>query len=433
VGAAAGQRWTPTAALFRAAAVAVVALVLAVLLRRPDLLYLAAPLLLGTAAGLLRRPSSDPVARFVVSEDVPLEGAELTADVQVDAPGTDVVSIAVPSAGWVRPPKGRTGVYAVRPAADGTAAMSVPLIAARWGRHQVGPVRATFTAQDGLLRWGPVELPARTVRVLPLTDRFDGASDVPQASGAVGVHRSPRPGEGSELSGVRVYVPGDRLRRINWKVSLRADQLHVNATVAERDAEVVLLLDGRYDAGQSGGVDGQASGIDATVRATAALARFYLQLGDRVGLLAQGERMTSLRAGGGRRQLTRLLDALLDVRPPLIVGADPELVDPPGLDPRALVVLLSPLVGTAVYDRAAALRRMGHPLVVVDTLPAEATPPGESEWTALALRLWRLQRDTRTHRLAELGVPVVAWGGAGSLDAVLRDLARAGSAPRARR
>lgn len=232
------------------------------------------------------------------------------------------------------------------------------------------------------------------------------------ARGSVGVHRSPRPGEGSELSGVRVYVPGDQLRRISWKVSLRADQLHVNATVAERDAEVVLLLDGRCDAGQSGGAGGQARGIDVTVRGTAALARFYLQLGDRVGLLAQGERTVSLRAAGGRQQLTRLLDALLDIKPPLVVGADPELLDPPGLDPRALVVMLSPLVGTAVFDRPAGLRRGGHPLVVVDTLPAGAAPPGESEWTGLAMRVWRLQRDTRVHRLAELGVPVVGWRGA---------------------
>jgi len=47
--------------------------------------------------------------------------------------------------------------------------------------------------------------------------------------------------------------------------------------------------------------------------------------------------------------------------------------------------------------------------------------------------LWRLQRATRLHRLAELGVPIVPWRGEGSLDLVLRDLARAGSAPRVRR
>ena len=303
----------------------------------------------------------------------------------------------------------------------------------------------TVTAAGGLLRWGPQSLPARTVRVVPLTDRFDGAADVPQARGAVGVHRSLRPGEGSELAGIRRFGAGDRLRRINWRVSLRAGELHVNDTVAERDAEVVIILDGRYDAGASGGIDGSASGIDIGVRAAAALARFYLQLGDRVGLITQGERVLRLPSATGRRQLTRLLDVLLDVRAPLVRTGEPEIVDPVGLDPRALVILLSPLVGVTVFDRAAGLTRLGHPLVVVDTLPADAgpqvdapqsdapqfdAPQFDAQWTDVALRVWRLQRESRRHRLGELGVPIVAWRGAGSLDAVLRDLARARAAPR---
>lgn len=433
-----GAGWAPTAALFRTAVLVSGLALLAVLLRRPDLLYLAAPIALAAAVGLGRRAPSRPAVAFTLTEDVPLEGAHLQAQVRVVAPDADVVAIAVPVTGWVQPPGGRTGVVAGRPDPNGLIDLAVPMTARRWGRHQVGPAVVTVTAAGGLQRWGPQSLPARTVRVVPLTDRFEGAADVPQARGAVGVHRSLRPGEGSELSGIRPFGAGDRLRRINWRVSQRAGELHVNATVAERDAEVVVFLDGRYDAGASGGIDGAASGVDTGVRAAAALARFYLQLGDRVGLIAHGERVRSLPSAGGRGQLTRLLDALLDVRAPMVRSGEPEIVDPVGLDPRALVILLSPLVGKTVFDRAAALTRMGHPLVVVDTLPADATArvdssQFESEWTGVALRVWRLQRETKRHRLAELGVPVVAWRGAGSLDAVLRDLARAGAGPRVRR
>lgn len=425
--------WVPTAALFRAAALASGLALLAVLLRRPDLLYLAAPVALATAVGLARQSSTMPTATLTLTEEVPLEGAELQARVHVLAPGSDVVAIAVPVTGWVQPPAGRTGVVAGRSDSSGALDLRVPLTARRWGRHQVGPGVVTVTAAGGLLRWGPRPLPAVTVRVVPLSDRFAGVADVPQARGAVGVHRSLRPGEGSELSGIRPFGPGDRLRRINWRVSLRSGELHVNATVAERDAEVVVILDGRYDAGASGGIDGDASGIDIGVRAAAALARFYLQLGDRVGLITQGERIQSLPPAAGRRQLTRLLDTLLDVRAPLVRTGEPEIVDPVGIDPRALVILLSPLVGTTVFDRAISLAHRGHPLVVVDTLPADAAPPIDSVWTDLALRVWRLQRETRLHRLAELGVPVIPWRGTGSLDAVLGDLARASAAPRVRR
>jgi hypothetical protein len=70
---------------------------------------------------------------------------------------------------------------------------------------------------------------------------------------------------------------------------------------------------------------------------------------------------------------------------------------------------------------------------VVDTLPDGAKPPRRSEWTDVAWRVWRLEREVDIGRLAELGVPVVTWSGAGSLDDVLRDVSRAASAPRALR
>ncbi len=50
----------------------------------------------------------------------------------------------------------------------------------------------------------------------------------------------------------------------------------------------------------------------------------------------------------------------------------------------------------------------------------------------LGTRLWRLERENVLGRLREHGVPVVAWAGAGSLDLVLRDVARMASAPRGR-
>ncbi len=430
--------WVPTGALFRAAALAGGLGALAILLRRPDLLYLVAPLTLGAVWGLARTRPGQPRVRLLVEADVLPEGAVSTAHIEVEAPGAAALAVDTPASAWLRPAGARDCALVAGPSNRGPVRVALPLVARRWGRHGVGPVTVTALAADGLLRWGPHTGVEETVRVLPLPDRFDGAADVPQARGALGVHRSPRSGDSAELVGIRQYAPGDRLRRINWRVSLRAGALrggdmYVNASVAERDAEVLLLLDGRYDAGASGGVDGRSSGLDVAVRATAALARFYLQLGDRVGLITHSDSVLHLPPAGGRRQLTRLLEVLLDLRPPQVVAGEPALVAPRGLDPRSLVVLLSPLVGRTVFDRAAAMTRMGHPVVVVDTLPADAVPPVESPWTELALRLWRLERDTRVHRLADLGVPIVAWRGTGSLDAVLRDLGRAGSAARVRR
>jgi uncharacterized protein (DUF58 family) len=204
----------------------------------------------------------------------------------------------------------------------------------------------------------------------------------------------------------------------------------VTTTTTERDADVVVLLDARFDAGVSGGVDGRASGVDVGVRAAASLTAFYLGLGDRVGLTVSAGTARSVPPRAGRGQLQRVLGTLLDVTAPRPGGPEPDLAVPPGLDPRALVLLVSPLVGTAAVVRAAALGRAGHTVLVVDTLPDDAGPDEAGPWTAAALRMWRLERAVRLAQLREAGIPVVPWRGPGSLDAVLRDLARSAAAPR---
>jgi uncharacterized protein (DUF58 family) len=324
----------------------------------------------------------------------------------------------------VRPRSGHRLAALAAPDGD-RAALTFDLVAARWGRAELGPAVVSASAAGGLLRWGPQVLPARRLRVSPLAEPHRGATLVPRARTGLGLHRSPRRGESSELNGVRAFAAGDRMRRVNWRVSLRSGELHVNATTSERDADVLVVLDARYDAGVSGGLAGRASGVDTAVRATAALSEFYLGLGDRVGLLAYSAQLRQLPARAGRGQLQAVLATLLDVRAPRLGGVEPAMPDPLGIDPRALVLVVSPLVGTRVFDRAAALGRAGHTVVVLDTLPDDAGPAEVTAWTAPALRLWRLERSTRTLQLRSLGVPVVPWRGASSLDRTLLEVSRA--------
>jgi hypothetical protein len=69
-------------------------------------------------------------------------------------------------------------------------------------------------------------------------------------------------------------------------------------------------------------------------------------------------------------------------------------------------------------------RRGEHPTAMQRWLDA-------GEFTTVAARLWRLDRDNHIDALREHGVPVVAWAGAGSLDEVLRQVTRVASGPRA--
>ena len=426
-GRAGGTGWRPTAALARAVVLGSALLLLAVLLRRADLVVLAAPLVLGALLGLAGRPVAGPAARLRAPSDALLEGGRAAVVVTVTAPdGVDVaaVDLELPPDLVATP---RTAAAPVEAGRDTDLEFRIRTM--RWGRRQAGPAVILATAGAGMLTWPPVRTETATLTTWPLREGFDAVDTVPRAEGLVGGHVSRRPGEGGDLAGVRPFVPGDRLRRINWRVTGRTGELHVTSTYSDRDAEVLLLLDSAQDLGRA-----PESSLDIGVRAAGAIAEHYLRAGDRVGLVELGSPQRRVPPRNGRSHLVRLLDVLMDARPRRDQRADPATAEAAALSsPHALVVLLSPLTHPAALAAVAAVARSGRSVVAVDTLPPDLHPDRRSEWTPLAFRLWRLRRSADLDRLAELGVPIVSWGGAGSLDAVLRDATRASRAARAAR
>lgn len=425
--------WVPTRALRRAVGLLIVLLVAGVALGRVDLVVLAVPFGLGTAWAMLRRPRRLPRVTLEVPGGIASEGSVLAGRIAIDNPdpaALSAVALRTRRSRWLR--LGADGGDHVT-SVPGDAGVDLPLRcrAARWGRHQLGPVEVQAHSCDGLMRSRRILVPAETIRVYPITQPFAASDAMPKAAGIAGTHRSRRPGEGGELAGVRSYQPGDRLRRIDWRVSLRNRQLYVDATLSERDAEVILVLDVLHEAGVSD-IDQHASVLDTAVRAAAGIGEHYLHRGDRVSALEFGPSARYLRAATGHRHFLTLLEWLLDVHV-YAAGAPPgsRLLSARVLPPNALVLFLTPLLDESSAAMLAQLARTGRFVLAVDTLPDTTRPAATSEWTGVAYRLWKLDRENTIGRLRDVGVPVVAWAGAGSLDEVLRDVTRMAAAPRA--
>jgi uncharacterized protein (DUF58 family) len=429
-----GPAWAPTGAMRRAVLLVAVLLLGAVLLGRVDLVVLAAPFAIGVAAALWRRPELLPTVHLRVAEEVLAEGRELHLTITAGNPGVvplDLVVARATASRYLRL-QHLDRPYVVGVGAGTAADVRLHGRALRWGRQVLGPAVAYGVAADGLLVSDAARAPAQRLRVYPTIEDFEADDAMPRAAGLVGAHRSRRPGEGGELAGVRMFAPGDRLRRIDWRVSLRTGELHVAATLSDRDAEVVVMLDVLHEAGRSGGVYGARSVIDTTVRAAAGIAEHYLQRGDRVALVEYAMRARRLRPASGRRQYLTVLEWLLDVD--ATIGAfEPSstVFGPHMFSANALVVVLTPLLDSRSAAMVARLARAGRFVVAVDTLPAQLPLPSVHNWGDLAGRIWRLERDNTIELLREHGVPVVPWAGAGSLDQVLRQVARLASIPKA--
>jgi len=438
--------WVPTRAFGRAVLLTGLLLVGAVFLRRTDLVVFAAPLALGAALGLWRRPTAAPAVQVTTTTPTVSEGTELNASMTIsnrDPIRYDLVVARLRTSRWLRVEHaGRPYATAIPPGQ--TVGIDLGGRAVRWGRHVLGPTVAYAVAADGLLISPAGVAPYSDIRAFPTTASFRANDLMPRAAGMLGFHRSRRPGDGGEMAGVRPFMPGDRLRRVDWRVSLRTRELHVVATLSDRDAEITILMDLLHESGLSGGPGGSRSVLDITVRAAAGIAEHYVTRGDRVGFIEYGWPGRRLRASAGRRHYLTILEWLLDTRPSP-EGREPTVYTfgASHIKTNALTVVLTPLIDPRSAALLARLARGGRFVIAIDTMPPEllgslARGPrrhddwlGQGEFTSVAARLWLMERENTVAQLRDHGVPVVPWGGAGSLDEVLGQVSRIASGPQA--
>lgn len=424
----------PSPALVRALLATLAGTVPGILLHRLDLVVAVTPLVvwLGWAALTREHLRKDPAAP-VWQLPVRLEPMNLLlhegdrARLHLTAPEGVIVGATI------RPPEGSR----LRPACGALVGsqdeLSFEVEPDSWGRVLVGPVHVGMTEASGAWQ-REFDTTQATIAVQPAATSLLAPSGVAHPLGISGLHHSVRRGPGTDLAGVREYVPGDRLQRINWRVSSRSRTLHTNETFTERDTDVLLVLDTLLDlAPPASATEPASSGssLDATTRAAGAITQHYVALGDRVAVRDLGTRIGDLRPGTGQRQMLLLLTLLSQARrdaPPLAslrAGAP--------VTPGTLVFFCSPLLDDRVLAELHRLHRQGADVVVVDTFPGglgtSRLPGPEPEHMSEAWMLRRLERDETVAGLRAMGIPLAPWEGPASLAGVLRAMELSRTAP----
>ncbi len=431
----------PSVQLIRAAVIGVAAGGLAIVLHRIELIVIAAPFVVWCALGWWRlRVAAGTKAERLSTRRL---GVGQVAEYEISTPDDDtIVALHLP-----RPP--RCDVEPAMGATVGVGAASVKIRPQRWGRQQIEPVETSVTDAWGM--WVSFWTPRNEfVTVAPGLGTPGGSDAIPHPIGLVGIHQSRSRGDGSDLAEIRKFVAGDRLKRINWRVTSRTGTLHTNATTADRDTEVLVVVDtladlvvdqtGRNDTGTE-----SSSSLDIAVSAAATIADHYLGLGDRVGLHDMGRVVGAVPAGSGARHRGVIIERLSKG---WAERASTGSLKPVGrVRAGSLVLVCTPLLQPDVVDEVLRLLHRGAAVLVIDTLP-----PGLGGMKSVAvatglrarfndrmrgLRYWdeawalrRLERERVIEGMRRLGVPVVVWQGIGSLGQVIGALAANRSAPR---
>ncbi len=141
-----------------------------------------------------------------------------------------------------------------------------------------------------------------------------------------GWHRSPFQGFSVEFAQHRAYVPGDDIRRLDWKVYAKTDRLQIKQTHQETTLDLIVMVDSSgsmnygsrtfEDAsgeGRKTSLDGRTNWTkyDHATAVAAALSYITLHQGDRAGLIVYADEVrASVRRSSSQGTWRQIVGAL---------------------------------------------------------------------------------------------------------------------------
>jgi uncharacterized protein (DUF58 family) len=393
--------------VYRLLGVAALALFLGAVFARPELVLMALPSLLAILVGLAIERGPTYQLSHQVSAQRLFEGDQLRVTVTVVAhsavPCIEVLEALPASVEVVSGSHHRA--FSLRPGE--TARWTYVLRGLRRSEFALGRLYVRLHGRSGLLLRETQHLAPKPCAIYPRIIPLRRAVRPPHTQVYAGNYVAAALGEGLEFGNIRLFAPGDRTKRINWRASLRLRDLYVNEYQLERNADVILMLDTLASVGSPA-----LNTLDLSVRAAASLAWAYVRRKDRVGLIEYGGAFRWLKPGVGRAHFQAILDHLLEANVIFsYVAKDLALVPKRILPPRALIVALSPLADERFVKALQDLVVRGFPVVLLTISPVDVTRAvlAPSPATDIACRLWALERAVQLQELRRQGIVVLEW------------------------
>lgn len=135
----------------------------------------------------------------------------------------------------------------------------------------------------------------------------------PMQGNVSGRHTSPHRGASVEFAEYRKYVPGDDLRRLDWRAHGRTDRYYIKEFQADTNLRCCIVLD---TSGSMGFGSNGITKLEYAKRIAGAISYLSVQQGDAVGLSCVAERMvTDIPPRRNPAHLTVLFDLLERAKP----------------------------------------------------------------------------------------------------------------------
>jgi uncharacterized protein (DUF58 family) len=389
------------------ASLAAIFLIAAQALARPELVALATPFVVAVIVGLAfsRAPIWSELSASLDRDRV-VEGDTIAEEVVITAVrDVDRLEIVVSLPRGLMAEDGRL-VRSFHLVGGERRRLRVGVSCERWGVYSLGEVLLRAHDRFGVFRFDDRLDARRAIKVFPRSETVRKLVQPEETQLHFGNQVARHSAEGIEFSELRPFVPGDRVRSIDWRTTARRGSPWVRQRHPERNTDVVIFLD-TFSEVWTGG---RSSSLERAVRAAATLAREYLRRRDRVGVVGFGGVLRWLEPAMGTRQVYRIIDMLLNTEIAVSwAWKGIEAIPLRMLPPRALILGVTPLLDERSVTALVNLRGRGFDVAAIDVSPVFAVPRGADPVAVLAHRVWVMEREMLRRRLQGIGIAVAEW------------------------
>lgn len=292
------------------------------------------------------------------------------------------------------PPTPVTGSFSI----EHTMPMTLPVP----GTAKLGPLTLDVLDPLGLTRETRRLAGVETIRVWP---RSEDLRDTPLRSKfqhiVTGTHPVRKPGSSLEFYRIREYMPGDKMKDVNWKASIRERELLVNEYEHESRGELNLFVDNR----RASHIGTRRENVFQDVmRVASTLAEVAYSERDLMNAVAFGDATPEkFQPDSGSSWMDEFMDWICSLEAKGDYDASITFDEVlPRLTPRSMVVFISSFVGESDPLGGAPVKAMAldnSVLIVASSLPKANDP--------LVQEKMEKQRDHWMEHYKELGFEVV--------------------------
>lgn len=411
---------TPRAWIYTA--VSVVAPFLALGLGDPAPVLVAAPMAMLLTFGLLTQPRGQATLESSIDAGQVFEQGRVRLELDVVADGSHAhVDLRLPTGLAIEEVDGarragRSGLVVGLRRGRGRA--EVVVRAERWGGYRIGDavIRISGSVAMRVIRFEVEGL--HRLAVLPESAEIRRLIEPLSTSMHSGDLVSARRGPGFEMAETRRWAPGDSPRSINWRASARSDRLWVTERHADRNGDLILVVDPVAEPGSD-----VEQAVRHLVELAAGLVDAYGASRHRLGLIDIGGLTRWFGLDSGPLHHHRLLEAVISIQmTPSPVWMAVDRVLDRAVRPPSMVVFVTPLVDGGVVGRIRRLAIAGIDVMALAVDPAPWARPTGDDPHRLARRIWRMERARAIDLLRSIGVAVGEWSPGAPVDELMEEV-----------